>query len=121
MNNISYSIFRFSDSKRFVWFSLNIKKLISDALKCKPKSEESKRKMSEAKKGKKLPKFTDEHKIKISEAMKGHIVSEESRERNRLSHLGKNNTCNVAYKDYKANGGTLSWNEFQKENKKCHQ
>lgn len=44
--------------------------------------------------------FSEEHKRKLSE-----------------SHKGKNNTCNEEYKLYKANGGTMNWNDFQKEKK----
>ncbi len=74
---------------------------LSESQKGKTISEESKQKMSKAKldnpvrywKGKTM---SEEHKRKLSE-----------------SHKGKNNTCNKEYKDYKANGGHLSWNEFQ--------
>lgn len=45
-------------------------------------------------------KFSEEHKRKLSE-----------------SHKGKNNTCSEEYKLYKANGGIMSWNEFQREKK----
>lgn len=45
-------------------------------------------------------KFSEEHKRKLSE-----------------SHKGKNNTGSEEYKLYKANGGTMNWNEFQKERK----
>lgn len=65
-----------------------------------------------------LKHHSEETKRKLSEAMKGHKVSEETREKYRQAHLGKNFTCNAAYKEYKANGGTLTWNEFQREFKR---
>jgi len=45
------------------------------------KTEEHKRKISEAKKGRKLPLFTEEHKMKISNALKGKPKSEEHKRR----------------------------------------
>lgn len=52
-------------------------------------SEETKRKISMANKGRKKPPRTLEHRRKHSEAMKGKKWSEETREKNRLSHLGE--------------------------------
>lgn len=44
-------------------------------------SEEHKRKLSEAKKGKKRPPHSEEHKCKIANSLKGHIVSKETRKK----------------------------------------
>jgi hypothetical protein len=57
-------------------FSEETKKKLSEAHKGKTHSEESKRKMSEVNKGKTL---SEEHKRKISEAKKGKTFSEESK------------------------------------------
>ncbi|UXR28929.1 G-I-Y Y-I-G endonuclease [Bacillus phage Nachito] len=51
-----------------------------------PLSEETKRKLSEINKGKKL---TEEHKRKLSEAGKGRVFSEESKKKISESHKGK--------------------------------
>lgn len=62
--------------------------------------------LSEALKGHE-PHITTESRHKISEALKGkQSVASETRK-----------FVAAAYKEYKANGGTLKWNEFQKENK----
>lgn len=73
------------------------KKKMSDAAKGKPKSEEMKKNLSAAKKGK-------------STWIKGKTLSENQ----------KKNVCSarkrasLLYKEYKANGGTLRWNDWQK-------
>ena len=53
----------------------------------------------------------------VTKAKKGKSLSEETKRKMSESHKGKNSTCNLAYKEYKENGGSLSWNEFQKEMK----
>ena len=78
--------------------------------------ETARKRMSEAKKG-----YTPWNKGKIcphvTKAKKGKHLSEETKRKMSESHKGKNSTCNLAYKEYKENGGPLSWNEFQKEMK----
>jgi hypothetical protein len=104
----------------------------------KPRSEEAKRKISEASKGRKMPPRSEEwkrrqsdvhkgqkawnkgmkgvyhqseeFKRKLSEAIKGHSVSEETKRK--MSEVVK--TVRDAYKEYKANGGELSWNSFRR-------
>lgn len=63
-----------------------VNKKISESLKCRQFSEEWKRKLSAAKRGK--PK-TEEHKRKVSESLKDHIVSEETRKK--MSEAKKEN------------------------------
>ena len=53
-------------------------------------SEETKKKISEAKKGKKLALFSEEHRRKLSEAAKGRTFSEESRRKMSEAKKGKN-------------------------------
>ena len=52
-------------------------------------SKETRKKMSEAHKGKKLPPFSEEHKRKISEALKGKKVSKETKEKMSEARKGK--------------------------------
>lgn len=69
-------------------------------------SEESKRRISSTLKGRKLPQET---KDKMSEAHKGRIRSDDH-----CKHLSDAlQTLGMYYKQYKACGGTLSWNEFK--------
>ena len=88
------------------------------------RSEEFKRKVSEANKGRKL---SEEHKRKLSEAHKGRSQSEESNRKRSEMMKGRKVSeehkrsisvaaaiAVTAYKEYKANGGELSWNEFRK-------
>ena len=63
----------------------------SNSMKGKTLSEEHRKKMSEAKKGKKRKKHTEEHKQKISESLKGRTFSEESRKKLSEAKKGKNN------------------------------
>jgi len=62
------------------------RKKMSEAKKGKSLSDDHKRKMSEAHKGKK---FTKEHRENISKALMGHEVTEETREKHRQANLGK--------------------------------
>lgn len=100
-------------------------KLHHKGKKCKPFSEEHKRKISEANKGHTT---SDETKRKLSEAMKGRTFSDEWKKKISETKKGKKHSnetkrklseakkcISAAYKEYKANGGTLSWNEFQKK------
>lgn len=70
--------------------------------------------------------ISDEQKQKISNTLKGNIpwnkgkkgVQHHSEEtKNKLSESVKQTKIKIsaAYKDYKSNGGTLTWNEFQRE------
>ena len=52
-------------------------------------TEESRRKMSEAKKGRPGPKHTEETKRKMSETRRGRFISEETKQKIRNSHIGK--------------------------------
>jgi len=55
----------------------------------KPRSEDTKRKISEANKGRKRKPFTDEHKRKISEANKGRKMTEEQIQKRLKNIVGK--------------------------------
>lgn len=55
----------------------------------KPRSEDTKRKISKANKGKKIKPFTDEHKRKISEANKGRKMTEEQIQKRLKNIVGK--------------------------------
>ena len=83
----------------------------SDSLKKVVHTEEWNKKVSEARRS---IKHTPEARRKISEANKGR-AQPESMKQNVSKTLQKKA---VAYKEYKTNGGTLNWNEFQKEYKK---
>jgi hypothetical protein len=74
-------------------FSEETKKKLSEAHKGKTHSEESKRKMSEVNKGKTL---SEEHKRKISEAKKGKTFSEESKRK--MSEVNKGKTLSEEHK-----------------------
>ena len=79
-------------------------------------SEETKNKLSLIMKGKKM---SEEFCKKISEAKKGenhHMFGKTHTEeaRKKISKNSATPKVAIAYKEYKANGGTLKWNEFQK-------
>src|SRR3990167_7691777 len=87
----------------------------------KPMSEETKRKVSEAKKGSipwnKGKPMSDETKKKVSEAKKGSISwnkgipqTEEAKEKNRISHLGKRISEKTEFKK-----GMIPWNKGKKK------
>ena len=74
-------------------------------------------------------KCTVEHKIKTSNSLKGHVISEETKRKisntlkgckhseefkRKVSENSKTPIVSKLYKEYKANGGVASWNEFQK-------
>lgn len=104
-------------------------------------TEETKRKMSESHKGKPgnvVPfehnyfhthkflgeengfygkKHTEETKKKIGEKSKGRKHSETDKKKISESTKKRMELLKASYKEYKAKGGTLKWNEFQKENK----
>lgn len=80
-------------------------------------SEETKRKLSEAQKGNKnmLGKhLSEETKRKISEAKKGKVAWNKGK---KFSENNASSKAAIAYKEYKANGGTLNWNDWRKEYK----
>lgn len=98
-------------------------------------SEETRRKMSEAFKGDNNPFYRKHHSAytirKLSEANKGHHHTEETRRKMSESKKGKplsdNNRLNkakaqveigVKYRNYKSNGGSMSYNEFRSSIKK---
>lgn len=56
---------------------------------------------------------TDETKRKMSEAKKGKTRSEEAKKK--ISENNKVHFVSQLYKEYKENGGTMKWNDFQKE------
>ena len=95
------------------------KKKISEAQKGKQLSEEHKKKISEAKKGEKHPNygkhFSEEYKKKLSEALKGHPVSEETR--NKIGTANKGNTYAKGNKSTKG----MCWFNNGKINKVCYE
>ena len=74
-------------------------------------TDEHKRKVSEALKGRK---FSEEHKSKIGKSNK----NPSSSTRKKMSENNISRKLSIEYKKYKENGGTLKWGEFQKEYKK---
>lgn len=99
-------------------------------------SDESKKKLSKARKGKtndyfKNHKFSfpgesnpfygkkhsDETKKKIGEKSKGRRHSEADKKKISESVKKRMELLKASYREYKAKGGTMKWNEFQKENK----
>ena len=102
---------RISEAKKGHEVSAEVRKKISEVHKGnqynlgKHLSEEHKRKLSEAHKDKKHGPCSKETKGKISEALKGRKLSEDVRR--------KISEAVIAYKEYKANGGELSWNSFR--------
>lgn len=102
-------------------FSKEHKKRLSDALKGKKPSEKTIAASIKAHKG---THHTEDAKRKISEKNKGKHNYWEQKNRSeedkiKISKTVKNQMREVlnAYKEYKANGGTLKWNEFQKKYK----
>lgn len=81
-------------------------------------SEETKQKISEVLKGRTL---SEEQKARISEAAKGNQNfkgkhhSEETRQRISEANKDFKNKVRQAYKEYKLSGGSLKWNDFQKQ------
>lgn len=114
------------------------KQKISEGNKGKIISEKTKQKISEANKGRI---HSDESRKKMSDSLKkkvesgwnpnkGRKHSDETKEKYRLAKLGTHHTDEqkeaikdrmsvilCLYKEYKSNGGTMTWNEFQKTNK----
>lgn len=71
---------RISDSNIRHFSDVSIRNQISKRMVGMKRSEETRRKVSAAKKGKKLPPFSDEHKRKISEYAKKRYLDEQSRD-----------------------------------------
>lgn len=82
------------------------KRKISEVMKGRKHTEEAKRKIIESKQN-----ITEETRKKLSESHKGRKPSEEHKRRISEAKL----LTSKAYKEYKASGGTLMWNEFCKE------
>lgn len=59
-------------SRLYANMKVQFSRKMSESMKGKPKSEEQKRKMSEAHKGKKKPPISEEHRRKLSEASKAY-------------------------------------------------
>lgn len=74
-------------------------------------SEETKRKLSEFNRGKKIGPFSEEHKRKISEALKGKSKSEEHRRKNAEAHRGKKISEETRRKRSIAQKGYHWWND----------
>ena len=106
--------------KGFYHPSDEARKKISEANKGRMFSEEWKKKLSDAKKDKCSGSsnnfygkhHTEEVRKKLSEMHRGKHLSEETRKS--ISKNSATPKVAIAYKEYKANGGTLKWNEFQK-------
>lgn len=97
--------------------SLETREKISQANKGKKRTEEQRRAMSKRQKGKPSPmkgkKLSDEDRINISERTRAAMTNKEIRKK--ISEHNATPKVAIAYKEYKSNGGTLTWNEFQKE------
>lgn len=74
---------------------------------------EHKMKTSNSLKGHTIPLET---RAKISNTLKGNVISEETKEKLRKS--SKTYIVAKLYKEYKAKGGNMSWNDFQKNNRR---
>lgn len=118
-------------------FSEEHKRNLSKALKGNHPSEESKEKNRQAHLGRKLPPRSEEYKRRMSELRKGsknpmygkHLSEETKRKiieskqniteetKRKMSENNFQKRISLEYKKYKANGGTLNWNEFRKEYK----
>lgn len=128
------------------WEDESYRQYMSDILKSREFSEEHRRKLSESKLGDKNPMFgthhtneekehlsrigkaywTDERKREQSEQRKGHFVSDETKTKIGNSLRGRTQSyeqkahllsVSEKWKEYKSNGGTMTWNEFQKANR----
>jgi len=97
------------------------KKKLSELHKGKPLSKETKRKISEAQMGRKMPPFTEEHRKKISEWHKGKIssrkgahLSEETKQKIKLANIGKKLSEETRQKISNSQIGRLPWNKGKK-------
>ena len=132
-----------SNAMKRRWYDEEYRSHMSNILKSREFSEEHRRNLSESKIGEKNAMFgthhTDEEKEHLrqtskaywteekrreqSEQRKGHFVSDETKTKISNALKGKTHTdkqkahlLNVSekWKEYKLNGGTMTWNEFQK-------
>lgn len=137
------SKYKISKASKDRWADESYRQHMSDVMKDREFSEEHCRKLSESKCGEKNPMYgkhhteeekehlrqtskaywTEEKRQEQSEQRKGHAVSDETRSKIGDALRGKKHTDNqkahilsvsARYKEYKANGGTMTWNEFQK-------
>ena len=92
-----------------------IKAKISNTTKGRPKSIQMRTKLSNKLKGRKL---TEEWKHKLSESRKGKYKGKPLSEINRLHKAQAQQEIGVKYREYKSNGGTMTYNEFRKSIKK---
>ena len=128
------------------WEDESYRQYMSNIFKSREFSEEHRRKLSESKLGDKNPMFgthhtdeekehlsqigkaywTDERKREQSEQRNGHFVSDETKTKIGNALRGKTHTneqkahllsVSEKWKEYKSNGGTMTWNEFQKANR----
>lgn len=99
----------------------------SESLKGRQFTEEHRRKIAESNTGKKRTDeqrkkiseatreaMTDETRKKLSESHKGKVASDEARSKMSKSSIKRMRIITFEYKKYKATGGQLSWNDFQK-------
>jgi hypothetical protein len=91
------------------------KSKISNTIKGKPKSIQMRTKLSNTLKGRK---FTEEWKHNLSESCKGRNKGKPLSEINRLHKAQAQQEIGVKYREYKSNGGTMTYNEFRKSIKK---
>lgn len=88
---------------------------ISEAIKGKTLCPSYIKKLSESHKGKT---HTIEQRKKLSDSLKGHTVSDKTRKKLSDALKGKTNKAlserSDAYRQYKSEGGTMNWNEFQR-------
>ena len=143
MHHTDESKDKISKASKDRWADESYRQHMSDVMKDREFSEEHCRKLSESKCGEKNPMhgkhhteeekehlrqtskayWTEEKRQEQSEQRKGHAVSDETRVKIGDALRGKKHTDNqkahilsvsARYKEYKANGGTMTWNEFQK-------
>lgn len=81
----------------------------------KPKSEHMKMALSNSLKGRK---FTDEWRENLSKACMGRNKGKPLSEINRINKAKAQQEIGIKYREYKANGGYMNYNEFRKSIKK---
>lgn len=75
-------------------------------------TEETKKKLSEKKLGEKNPMWSI-HNTGENAPFYGKTHSDETKNRMKATHSAQMKAVSLAYKEYKLDGGTLTWNEFQ--------
>ena len=78
---------------------------------CKSPSDETKKKLSDSMKSKWMD---AEYREKTTQSHIGITLSDEHKQRIKKANSERMKYVTSAYKEYKQNGGTISWNEFQK-------